>query len=1366
MPHPTTAGSPGSPPARASGIPVTIDPGQDVHLQRGRPLAELRDVLAACTGRPELRTAALHVDDVRLDDQHVVGQPPLVAGVTLRTIPVPGDGVAAALAADHHVAFLAGPLSGHLHAVTEDMTDVGGLLVGRRHARNDRSLVRVRAAPGHRLQRPARGGRGGRPSHRVQRWYRWREGRRIVVLGPDGLRSVAELRPRPDPAQASLGALLADLVDAHTASPPTGSRESPGATTITAAVLPAVTGVILAVVLHNPLFLVMALMGPLMVLAPVIVRRVSRHRHERGTGRSGDLPVPAERARARDAHSAGPRSSLLHPADLLTGVALALVGPSGQAGAPPGGSSQRSRRAPARTGTTGPLLPSGMQGSDDCVWVAGARPDALALAGRTIVSLHASGRADDLHLVAGPDRVDDWAWSRWLPGSSARSPDVPLPAPRSSGRTMLVVDAPMTDDLAARLGTWHAAHGERAGLLVLAGSSDPVPSWCPSRAVVDRHGALRTGPDGSPRRAPSDGVCLAWLDRYARRVSALAHRGRWTHVEHVLRAADGTTTTTTGAGAPHLPDAVSLADAPRASRPGASWGAPRPSGLRTGIGTGAGGTVVIDLVDDGPHLLVAGTTGAGKSELLQTLVLGLALGHPPDELAVALVDYKGGASFGACARLPHVVGQVTDLDPGAAERALAGLRAELRRRERLFLAVGATDLAGYRSRSASAGTENLPRLLVVVDEFRAMADDHPDFIPGLVRIAAQGRSLGIHLVLATQRPSGAITPDMRANISLRIALRVADESDSVDVVGGPAAAHIPAGLPGRAYLRRGLDAPEMVQTYYAGGPASRTSPGAWPSPRWHARGAVSTWPGGGAGGAPADRGPHAVSGLVDAICAAASGAARPRVPWTPALPTALRWSDVPAVASAGAPRADRTVLTFGLVDEPEHQRQTALTWDCAAGHLLVLGRAGTGRTTALRTLAQAAAAGTTVHLVGAPALHAGWTSGRGNVGTVVEPGDPRRIARLLSVLDGATGRHLVVVDGLEDVQRALGALHRGQGADLLVSALRRGAALGTAFAVGASAAPTSALSALLTRRVILSGRDKHDDLFLGVPSAFAGRGGHPGRGVLLSATAPPVACQVALPDAPGARRARDAPDDRAGTATPRAATTILPVPRSVSPEVLRSHPHEVVVGLGGDGAAPIGPPVDLDLLVCGPHGSGRSTVLGHIAADAHRRGRLLAVVSRDPTLAGAATAWAGVVLLTRFSAAAVAAFVGAVVDAARETRLTSTDPSCCVVDDLDVLAQLHPVAVDSLHAQLADLGVRLVASATTTGASSAFRGVLADLRASRCGIVLQPDSPGSPEVFGCALGWHVEPDLRIPGRGVLVVGTRTELLQVAGRPLT
>src|SRR5699024_10185981 len=147
------------------------------------------------------------------------------------------------------------------------------------------------------------------------------------------------------------------------------------------------------------------------------------------------------------------------------------------------------------------------------------------------------------------------------------------------------------------------------------------------------------------------------------------------------------------------------------------------------LADGSGAPFVLDLVRDGPHGLVAGTTGAGKSELLQTLVLSLALTHPPTRLAFVLLDHKGGAGFGPCLTLPHVAGVATDLEPGSARRSLAALRAELRSREELLAHHGVPDVGALLARDPDACP---PRLVVVVDELRALADDDPDLVPSFL----------------------------------------------------------------------------------------------------------------------------------------------------------------------------------------------------------------------------------------------------------------------------------------------------------------------------------------------------------------------------------------------------------------------------------------------------------------------------------------------------------------------------------------------------------------------------------------------------------------------------------------------------------
>lgn len=220
------------------------------------------------------------------------------------------------------------------------------------------------------------------------------------------------------------------------------------------------------------------------------------------------------------------------------------------------------------------------------------------------------------------------------------------------------------------------------------------------------------------------------------------------------------------------------------------------------IGATEEGAAVLDLVQDGPHFLVAGTTGSGKSELLRTLVLSAASHLPPSEMGFILVDFKGGAAFDGLSSLPHVHGVVTDLGPSELNRALVSLRSEITYREQRFRELGVSDWTGYRS-LRQPHEPALPRVCLVIDEFRMMMDHAPDSLRELVRLTSIGRSLGVHLILATQRPQGAVSADIRANLGTSIALRLQSELDSLDVIGTPEAAGIASDIPGRALVVKG-----------------------------------------------------------------------------------------------------------------------------------------------------------------------------------------------------------------------------------------------------------------------------------------------------------------------------------------------------------------------------------------------------------------------------------------------------------------------------------------------------------------------------------------------------------------------------------
>jgi S-DNA-T family DNA segregation ATPase FtsK/SpoIIIE len=281
-----------------------------------------------------------------------------------------------------------------------------------------------------------------------------------------------------------------------------------------------------------------------------------------------------------------------------------------------------------------------------------------------------------------------------------------------------------------------------------------------------------------------------------------------------------------GGAGPTIPTACRLAELLPHATPDIfkRWSAnsSRP-GLAVPIGRGLEGVRTLDLQNDGPHLLVAGTTGSGKSELLRSLTVALALSYAPDRVNFLFVDFKGGSGLGPLTGLPHCVGMLTDLSSHELERALHSLRAEIRFREECLAAVQAPDLTSFRAKEAGRASP-LPHLVIVIDEFRMLVEEAPESLRELMRIAAIGRSLGIHLIMATQRPQGALTADIRANVTTSIALRVQSEMESADIINSKAAAGISVDTPGRAYLARGTEAPMEFQAGSLTAGAIRSEP--------------------------------------------------------------------------------------------------------------------------------------------------------------------------------------------------------------------------------------------------------------------------------------------------------------------------------------------------------------------------------------------------------------------------------------------------------------------------------------------------------------------------------------------------------------
>jgi S-DNA-T family DNA segregation ATPase FtsK/SpoIIIE len=523
--------------------------------------------------------------------------------------------------------------------------------------------------------------------------------------------------------------------------------------------------------------------------------------------------------------------------------------------------------------------------------------------------------------------------------------------PPGPGHTVVVVDGEdlLTGPVASLLGRFARDQGRA---LVLGSRVARLPSVCRSFVEIAQDGTAtltnattgeRTDRLCTIRAAPATctGTARAlarWTDPEQASPAALLPDRAWLR-ELLLAAA---------AGADGLGRPVSALDPATL----AAWWRRGVPGLQATLGVTERGPLTVDLLSDGPHGLVVGTTGAGKSELLRTLVASLACRYSPDQLTFLLVDFKGGGAFDACAGLPHTVGLVTDLDEHLAARALQCLRAELRHRERRLREVGVSDLRDYLAPSPP-----LPRLVIVIDEFATLAVELPGFLSALVDVAQRGRSLGIHLLLATQRPQGVIDGKIRANTNLRVALRVQDDADSRDVLGARQAADIDRRRPGRGYVR--LGASEIVafqtalvsQSATAGvsarievapfqlapaGPPEPAPVGADPRP---------------VPGVPDPAGPDGRTGsrpndLAELAVAAAAAAAQAgyepaRVPWPAPLPAELdAWTlpDPPPERPERGPETGAPApVPVGRVDLPDEQRSDVWWWRPDAGGTLVLG---------------------------------------------------------------------------------------------------------------------------------------------------------------------------------------------------------------------------------------------------------------------------------------------------------------------------------------------------------------------------------------------------------------------------------------------
>jgi len=1214
-----------------------------------------------------------------------------------------------------------------------------------------------------------------------------------------------------------------------------------------AALLPLLGGVVTAIVFQSFAFLALALLSPIMVIANAVTtkRQGRRTYRERVAEHAATVERIEADVRARHALEREMRlSSAPSAADLWTVATtpdsrlwerratdddhlLIRIGtahvPSAVVVEDLREALEYRRRTPALlqdVPTSVPLTEAGVMG------VAGSPHRARAAARWFIAQLAVlqSPRDVQLVLLTTGDTEEDWAWTRWLPHVA--------PALGQDARTLVGNDA---DTLGRRVAELAQLVADRGAQLSAANGRglrfppDVVVVWDGARrlrAYPGVAGILRDGPavgvyaiclDENERALPEectsvvllraggqavvrrsaheavqnirlDEVDPAWFEQVARSLAPLRDSGD--------EEEDAIPTSA------RLTEVMSL-EPVNARTIMTRWvGGARST--RAVVGVSLDGPFSIDLVTDGPHGLVAGTTGSGKSELLQTVVASLAVSNRPDAMNFVLVDYKGGAAFKDAVRLPHTVGMVTDLDAHLVERALTSLGAELTRREHILAAAGAKDIEDYVSAQARGGAAThapMPRLLIVIDEFASMARELPDFVSGLVNIAQRGRSLGIHLILATQRPSGVVSAEIRANTNLRISLRVTDAADSIDVIDAPDAARIPASAAGRAYVRLGHSSLIPFQTARVGGrslvgggskvvPIPFVADVGWRDAGYPSPAAPRT---DGHEGETTD-----LSRLVDAATQAAAGLDLPpnHSPWLPSLPETVLLADLAhpdgrsreAAAEPSPPRPSEVAWALG--DSPTTQSQPPITLSLSEfGHLFIVGTARSGRSQALRTIAGALADSVTtadLHLFGVD-------MGNGallpltrlpHTGAIVQRSERERLVRLfdrlqteltsrqesfgrLGVADISEQRsrasteerlpHIIVMlDRWESFTSTFGDLDGGLLVEQVMGFLREGASAGIHLVLAGDRSLLSGrISVLTEEKWMLRLSDRADygmgglnprKLSQSVPDGrmFRAGTGQEAQVALLAADPSATAQAAALTEI--AMRARERDRDIPQRRRP---WRIDVLPSIVTWQDLAQYPTNsgspalwALLGVGGDELSSIG--VDLasgppTFLVAGPPQSGRSNVLGAMARSLLDAGTGVVVIApRRSPLPELVAGRPGL----------RAVFTG--VDVAAEElaeALATSEPIVVVIDDGELVREMP--AKDELRewirgASGGNRGVILGGSAAEVGGG--FTGWQTDVRNNQRGALLSPRNQFDGDLIGVRIPRSATTAPVVPGR--------------------
>ena len=1014
------------------------------------------------------------------------------------------------------------------------------------------------------------------------------------------------------------------------------------------------------------------------------------------------------------------------------------------------------------------------------IGVVGNRTGALALARSLLcqAAVHCGPADLTVGVFCDRGREEDWAWTSWLPhvrriGAESDAQWVSADRERSLGllqamrdglehfptpAVLLLLDsdvltegrdAPARALLGRNRSVPGAAESPRTKVsgIVIAATEEQLPASCTVVVTVGEDASATSSQPGD--LSTVEELVLAGLSLETARETAL-DLARFDDPELVIPggALPGLVRLTPLLGL-HEVRATAIRDL---------WAGAR--GITAPVGVGENGPLMIDLVHDGPHGLVGGTTGSGKSEFLRSLVAGLAARNDPTRLTFILIDFKGGAAFAACERLPHTIGTVSNLDEQLANRALRALEAELRYRQRVFATAGegVDNLDAYLATNPSVP---MPRLLLVVDEFAMLAKEYPDVLSSLVSIAAVGRTLGVHMILATQRPAGVVNDDILANTNMRVALRVQSREDSTNVIGVPDASAIDRRQRGRAYIKLGQDDINPIQTALVTG--QREEEGTTlidVAPLVFGREAQQTAVAGADDNAPSD-----LDELIDAIVAAgeAAGIGAPRPVWPEPLGTQIDLDP----SGIGTVRGNS--VEFALADDPDNQLQAPAGWDLDRGNLMLLGIPGSGTTTALASIALTLATTYGPDELDLLVLDLGsrdlspladlpHTIGYVTSGSAAREQQIRLLKFVRAELErrkadpnGGHRRLVLLLDGLAALKDEYDDFDGLQYLEGLYRAYSEGPNVGmwTVVTTTRAKAVPSAIDEVTTQRFLFKLADPYDYATAGVPAALAPPA-IPGRCVVAETK---LHAQVARP-ADGLAAA-------AGLIAARHPGRKTSVVRQLPETVRRSEvgeaqlvaePWRIPVGLRESDLEPAVLEVfeGEHVLIAGPARSGKSTIALMIAqslrAAAARDGQPLEVWG----LCGRRSPLKSAGLDRCVEESEIATLVAA--------ARVHTGRVVLLIDDAEQFADNDQSLAGLLGAKLPDLHV------VAAGRSDDLRGLYGHwtgaIRKSRCGILIQPNVDYDGDLLGVTIPRRTSTAITT-GRGYLCVSGNAALAQFA-----